>query len=385
MPFHQVRDPDRLLALLDAVLVLDSDLDLAGVLCRLVDTARDLTGARYGALGVLNATGRGLAEFVHRGIDPEVAAAIGHLPEGEGILGLLIDDPRPLRLADLSTHPKSVGFPPGHPPMRTFLGVPVRIRNEVFGNLYLTEKHGGSEFTVEDESLVMSLASAAAVAIENARLHSRVQELALVAERERLARDLHDTVIQRLFSTGLSLQSVVPLAEDPQVRSRVEEAIVDLDETIRQVRTAIFDLATPTEERQGLRSKVLQLCGEATRSLGFEPELRFVGPVDTLATDTLTGELLATVREALANVARHANAGHVVVEVAARHGHLELHVTDDGIGLATPTPVANGGRGIGNMMARAERLGGRCMITSRPEGGVDLRWLVPLPVPASRT
>src|ERR1700693_904907 len=185
--------------ILEAILAISSDLDLPTVLQRIVQVTCDQTDARYGALGVLGApSAEGeilLVEFVTHGIEAEVVRRIGSFPRGRGILGHLIHFPTPLRLDDLSLHPQSLGFPEGHPPMRTFLGVPIRIHDEVFGNLYLTEKRGGIPFTAADETLAVALASAAGIAIENARLHERVQELALLRDRERIARDLHDTVI----------------------------------------------------------------------------------------------------------------------------------------------------------------------------------------------
>jgi GAF domain-containing protein len=168
--------------------------------------------------------------------------AIGHLPEGHGILGLLIIDPRPLRLPDLNEHPDRFGFPPNHPPMTSFLGVPIVVRGEVFGNLYLCDKVGGDVFTDVDQELAVGLASAAGIAIENARLHARVADFATLEDRERIARDLHDTVIQRMFAIGLGLQSTLRLVSDVDVRTRLLSAVDDLDTTVRDVRAAIFGL-----------------------------------------------------------------------------------------------------------------------------------------------
>src|SRR5215204_6183134 len=195
--------------LLDAVLTIGLDLDLPAMLRRIIGSAVDLVDATYGALGVLDETGTRLSQFITVGIEEEDHHKIGHLPEGHGILGLLIVDAKPLRLPDLTEHPDSFGFPPHHPPMRSFLGVPIRVRDEVFGNLYLTDKTSAEVFNDVDEELIVGLAGAAGVAIENARLARRVHELAVVEDRERIARDLHDTVIQRLFATGMSLQSSV--------------------------------------------------------------------------------------------------------------------------------------------------------------------------------
>ena len=272
------------------------------------------------------------------GIDDSTHALIGDLPEGHGILGLLILDAKPLRLPDLREHPDSSGFPPHHPPMRSFLGVPVRVRDKVFGNLYLTDKTTGEVFTDVDEELVVGLAAAAGVAIETARLHARVQEFALVEDRERIARDLHDTVIQRLFATGLSLQGTARLvrSDADAAVARIEAAVDDLDVTIKHIRSAIFKLeASRTSSARGLRERVLALCREAAGALGFEPRCFFDGPVDSAVDDDLADELLATLREALTNVARHARATSVQVEVVVGE-HVTLRVVDDGIGPPGP-------------------------------------------------
>lgn len=375
MPYHAIGDPDQLHALLDAVLRIESGLELPGVLHRIVEAACLLTDARYGALGMLDPSGNGLAEFVHVGVDDDTVDRIGHLPKGEGILGRLILEPRPLCLTDLATHPDSAGFPPGHPLMRSFLGVPLRVRGEVFGNLYLTDKQSAIEFSGDDERLVVALAAAAGIAIDNARLHQRLGELSMVAERERIARDLHDTVIQRIFATGLSLQSTLPLARDPDLRSRLEEAVADLDETIRQVRTTIFALEPPATAVPGVRNHILELCNEAARSLGFDPEVRFRGAVDRFVEGRLATELLSTLREALSNVSRHAQARHVEVDVSASADEVHLRVVDDGVGVLARSPTGNG---LPNMAERAESLGGSFSLSTRPRGGSELIWQVPL-------
>src|SRR5918993_1577155 len=239
-----VAGPRGLRQLLDAVQSLASDLDLEAMLRRITTAAVDLVDARYGALGVLDGTRTRLSEFITVGLDEDQSTAIGDLPEGHGILGLLIVDAKPLRLPDLSEHPDSFGFPPHHPPMKSFLGVPIRLRDQVFGNLYLTDKKSGEVFTDVDEELVVGLAAAAGVAIENTRLHTKLHELALVEDRERIARDLHDTVIQRLFATGMSLQGAARLIQSDPVaaRARVDSAVDDLDITVKHIRTAIFEL-----------------------------------------------------------------------------------------------------------------------------------------------
>jgi signal transduction histidine kinase len=372
----EVAGPKSLRQLLDAVVTVGSDLDLPAMLRRIIRGAVDLVDATYGALGVLDESRSRLTEFITVGIDEEGRRAIGALPQGHGILGLLIVDAKPLRLPDLTEHPDSYGFPPNHPPMRSFLGVPIRIRDEVFGNLYLTDKSSAEVFTDVDEELVVGLAAAAGVAIENARLISRVGELALVEDRERIARDLHDTVIQRLFATGMLLQSTLPLVNaDPQAATgRIGEAVDDLDTTIKEIRSAIFSLEQSRADQDGLRSRVLAVAREATGPLGFEPRVVFDGPVDSTVRTTVGSELLATLREALSNVARHAGASRVDVMVDVGE-EVCLRVVDDGVG--PPAVETSSGHGLANMAARAERLGGSFVLRPGPPRGAVLEWRVP--------
>jgi signal transduction histidine kinase len=336
----------------------------------------DLANARYGALGVLDDTGTRLAQFITVGLDDDQRAAIGELPEGHGILGLLIVDAKPLRLPDLREHPDSFGFPPNHPPMQSFLGVPIRLRDQVFGNLYLTDKVTGEVFTDVDEELVVGLAAAAGVAIENARLQARLHELVLIEDRERIARDLHDSIIQRLFATGLSLQGTVRLIHsDPDAAAeRVERAIDELDLTSRHIRSVIFDLEARRPVTGGLRSDILDLVRESAEELSVEPRVVFEGPVDTGLDAALAADLLATVREALSNVVKHAQASRVDIRVVVG-GELELRVRDDGVG---PPDATLGGHGLANMRARAEAHGGNCELHRRDPAGADLQWRVPL-------
>jgi signal transduction histidine kinase len=364
--------------LVDAVMSISTDLDLPAVLQRIIDAATDLVDARFGALGVLDEARTGLAQFVTAGLDNEARRAIGDLPKGHGILGLLIVEPKPIRLPDLREHPDSFGFPPNHPPMRSFLGVPIVVRQEVFGNLYLTDKQGAEVFSDVDEELTVALAGAAAVAIENARLHARLAELVLLEDRERIAKDLHDTVIQRLFATGLSLQGTARLAKVPEVEARIQDAVEDLDVTVKHIRTVIFGLEAAAARGSGLRDRVMTLAGEARGALGFMPEVTFEGVIDAVVDDNLGRELLATLREALSNVARHAGAHKVEIGVTAGEDLL-LRVRDDGRGL--PTGGHGGGLGLRNMANRAERLGGRCSIRSEPDGGTLVEWAVRLPRP----
>jgi nitrate/nitrite-specific signal transduction histidine kinase len=365
--------PEQLRRLLDAVMVVGSELSLPLALRRITEVASELVDARYTALGVLDETRTRLSEFITVGVDDETHAAIGHLPEGHGILGLLIVDPKPIRLPDLGAHPDSFGFPPNHPEMHSFLGVPVRVRDKVFGNLYLCDKQGADEFSDVDQEMVMALAIAAGIAIENARLHARVGELALVEDRERIARDLHDTVIQRLFATGLSLQGTIRLAEDPKLVDRLHQAVDDLDQTVRDIRSAIFELHTTTLPGRSTRQEILEICRDAARVLGFDPVVRFDGPIDTALDDRHAEHLLAVTREALSNVARHAHASTVEVRVTLHGGLLTVIVLDDGRGIDREAP---GGHGLANMRRRAAELDGSLAIGDPPGGCVT--WTVPL-------
>jgi len=366
--------PAALRRLLDAVLSVGSELDLTIVLQRIIDVATELVNARYGALGVLDEEGLRLSQFITVGIDEESRAAIGPLPKGHGILGLLITDPRPIRLPDLKEHPDSFGFPPNHPPMTSFLGVPIRIRGEVYGNLYLCDRQGDEVFSDVDEEMAIALAAAAGIAIDQARLHARVGEMSMMADRDRIARDLHDRVIQRLFAIGLSLEGISRSDLPPAVTERLHRAVDDLDETVRQVRSSIFELEERRIPGRSLRQEALAVCAEAGRGLGFEPIVRLEGPVDTGVDPALADHVLAVVREALSNVARHAHAQQVEVGIKVRDGEVELSVVDDGGGV---DPDAPPGDGLRNMERRAEGLGGRFSVAPAEPSGTDLRWVVP--------
>jgi signal transduction histidine kinase len=530
----------RLRLLLDAVVSMAADLSLDGVLARIVEIARHLTGAQYAALGVLNSGPRkGLRTFVHQGMTPVQVEEIGDLPVGHGILGLLIDRPEPLRLHDIAAHPESYGFPAHHPPMRSFLGVPVRIRDRVFGNLYLTEKPGERDFTQEDVEIVVALAAAAGVAIENARLYEEAgrreewlaataeitgllsgagavedalqvvadrarevaaadvawlvsgtpgaialravsgppvsmaelrgismdeplsheviktgeaissaditqdhramtmdhipgwpmigpaivvplrtgsevvgalalgwtpehayeyrsvnpllpasfaeqaalalqvvqsrqieRQLALLQDRDRIGRELHDLVIQRLFAVGLSLESVSRASESPQVKKRIETAVDDLDATIKDIRRSIFALRS-AETADDIQTDITRLVDRAATALKFRPTLHFDGPVRSTVNDDLAPHLLAVLGETLSNAIRHAGATRVEIRVSAGDS-LDLVVSDNGGGIPDEAQKS----GLRNIRDRAMELGGACEVESSPDG-TTITWTVP--------
>jgi nitrate/nitrite-specific signal transduction histidine kinase len=372
-PFDRIDDPAKLRRLVQAILLLDAELNLPVVLRRIIQEARDLVDAQYGALGVLTEDGRALDQFLTVGLSHEEERAIGARPTGRGVLGTLIAEDKPLRLSNLAASPESFGFPALHPGMTSFLGVPVRVHGEVYGILYLTNKKTAEEFSEDDEELVLALAMAAGIAIENARLHGLVRDRALTEDRDRIARDLHDSVIQRLFAIGLSLQGTARLVERPEAVMRIGEAIDKLDETIRQLRKAIFDIEL-TINKEGLHPKVLDLVHELRPVLGILPQVSFSGPVDTVVSESLAEEVLAVLREALTNVGKHAHASQVVITIAAAD-ELRVVVADDGQGISD---AVSSGLGLRNLRQRASRLGGSVELGRSREGGTRLTWHVPI-------
>ena len=372
-PFDRIEDPAKLRRLLQAIVILDAELNLPVVLRRIIEEACDLVDAEYGALGVMTEDASALDQFITVGAIDEREESGGPRPTEKGLLGTLTADDRPVRLAHLEDGSAGIDLPIEHPGMTSFLGVPVRIHGEVYGNLYLTNKRSAPEFSEDDEELVSALAVSAGIAIENARLHSLVRDRALTEDRDRIARDLHDSVIQRLFAIGLSLQGTARLVERPEAVMRIGEAIEKLDETIRQLRKAIFDIEL-TINKEGLHPKVLDLVHELRPVLGIHPQVSFSGPVDKMVTGALAEEVLAVLRETLTNVGKHADATQVVVTVAAGD-QLRLVVADDGKGIGEISP---GGLGLKNLRQRAERRGGGMEIGTSREGGTRLSWWVPL-------
>ncbi len=376
VPYHSIDDPKTLRRLLDATLLIEADLDLPALLRHVTEEACSMTGARYGALGVLGPDRTTLTEFITVGITSDEVDRIGPWPTGRGVLGQLVAKPEPLRLAALRAHPKSVGFPAGHPPMTTFLGIPVKVRDEVYGDLYLTDKIGRQEFTSDDEAIVAELAMVAGITIENALLHRKVRDLAVFDERERLARDLHDLVIQRFFGVGLTLQGIAGAAQSADIAGRINGVIADVDDSIRQLRSVIFELGLIGDET-GLRASIVLLLRDLRVVTGFDVRSSFVGPVDTAIPQRISEHLLATIREAVTNVGRHAHASAGTVRISAVDGRCQLVVADNGCGF-DPSQTSRGGMGMGNMRRRAEKLNGTFEVDCPPTAGTTLTWDVPL-------
>jgi signal transduction histidine kinase len=376
VPYKRVDDPVKLRRLMDAVLMIEADIELPVLLRHIMEEACSLVGARFGALGVLNEERSGLEQFLTVGLSDEQETAIGPRPTGRGVLGLIITEPSPLRLDDLGAHPESYGFPAGHPPMKSFLGVPIRVRvgAGAYGNLYLTDKIGADSFSDEDEALAEALALAAGVAIENTRLHERVRMLSVLDDRERIGRDLHDRVVQRLFALGMGLQVAKRLPDIEGVRQRIDKAIDDVDATIDEIRTTIFELGD-NSIGGGIRQGVLALANELTPSLGARPEVTFLGAVDSMVPQQVADHLLAVVRESLTNAGKHAQATRFILKLSVGDD-LVLEVIDDGVGI---DPMIQGrGLGLTNLRNRAERLGGTMEVQPGDGCGTRITWRVPL-------
>ena len=368
--------------LIEAGMALVSELSLDAVLERIVEVAIELTGARYGALGVLTPDGGRIEEFITVGIDDDQRALLGDPPTGHGLLGVLIRDAEPLRIPDISADPRSVGFPPNHPPMRSLLGVPITGRGRVFGDLYLTDKDGGVPFDDEDERVLVVLASQAAVAVENARLHEEAERTAeelrrleVLEDRERIAKELHDGVIQSLFAVGMSLQGLATMAADEETTRRLEAAVEDVDRAIRDLRNYIF----------GLRPGVLadRQLDQALKELGSEFGARtsvvIVVDVDADVASELSSrasDVVQLVRETLSNVGRHGEATTCRVSLFRGPQGAILEIDDDGRGFDVDR--ATSGMGLHNLRDRVGSMGGRFAISSVLGEGTTVRMELPL-------
>jgi signal transduction histidine kinase len=373
---------DRSAALIEAGLTLASEmLPLDGILHRVLDLAIEITGARYGAIGVLDEQGA-IEEFITHGVTEEERAAIGDPPTGKGILGVLIDEGHTLRLPVISAHPRSVGFPPNHPPMRSFLGAPVIAHDQVFGRIYLTEKWGAPEFVEEDERAIRVLAAQAGTAIENARLreeterqHREIERLQILDERERIAKELHDGVIQSLFAVGMGLQGAGAVASDPEVARRIEGAVDEIDRAIRDLRNYIFGL------RPGILAdrQLDQAIRELTDEFGSKAEILTVAEIDPTVAAELApraSDVIQLAREALSNVARHAAATSCRVTLRRHPGGAMLVIDDDGEGFDPLAPPK--GMGLRNLSERARALGGAVEIESHAGQGTTVSVSLPL-------
>jgi signal transduction histidine kinase len=380
-----MRTDEALYALDRATRAIAGELDLDRVLQLIVDSARDLVGAKYAALGIVDADGR-IERFITSGISAELRAEIGPLPQGHGLLGTIIRDGVTLRIPDIAKHPDSYGFPPHHPPMHSLLGLPIRVAGSTVGDFYLTEKAGSTEFSDDDEELVEMFALHAGLAIQNARLHLDQQQLAVVDERLRISRDLHDGIIQSIYAVSLSLEDVPELIEAraPEAIDRVDRAIDRLHMAIGDIRTFIVGLGP--EAGAGFRLTLESLARDlfATSATRLTLDLAGATPLDGRLSPEAAHELVQVAREALSNVARHSGAGQAKLSLQVDGDEAELRVEDDGTGFDPAQRFGSGHFGLANLRDRATAVGGSLTIDS--EAGKGTRIIVRLPIaPAEPT
>jgi len=357
----------RLEALDGATVAISQELSLERVLQIIVDSVRPLVGARYAALGIPDERGA-MERFITSGLSEGRRVAIGHPPRGRGLLALSVQQSESVRIEDIAADPRSVGFPPEHPPMRTFLSVPVKVEGRAIGNLYLTDRLDGQPFDEDDEWLVESFARHAGLAIHNARMHEELRQLAVLQERERIAQDLHDGSIQSLYAVSLALEDTEELMaiDLEQATDRIDRAIESIHGTIQEIREFIMGLDPDARTAVDLLSGLAALTDEFERSTLIEVELSSDPDVPLDADESL--QLIQLTREAMSNVARHAEATKVLVNVEDRRELLRLSIIDDGRGFDTTKAQRPGHHGLTNMNARAESLGGSLAIDSNDDG-----------------
>lgn len=360
------------------------ELDLDRVLQVIVDSVRELVHARYAALGIVDASGR-IERFITSGISAEERERIGAPPRGHGLLGLIIRESRAYRIPDISKHPDAYGFPAHHPPMGSFLGLPVRSGGASIGNVYLTDKDGEVEFSEQDQRLVEMFALHAGIAIQNARLHSRVQRLAVIDERIRIGRDLHDGIIQGIYAVALSLEDVPDLmTEDPaEANARVDRAIDRLNSAIGDIRTFIVGLGADAAASIGSRLAGLadELLLTSGARMALDLDLADVAEIDARLSIDAATELLQIAREALSNAIRHSGAPRARLSLRAQDAEAVLSVEDNGQGFDTTIPPGPGHLGLVNMRDRAVSVGGAIDISSRIGSGTRIIVRLPLATP----
>jgi signal transduction histidine kinase len=375
---------ERLEALEAATRAISAELDIDRVLQLIVDRVRDLVGARYAALGIVSGRDH-MERFITSGISPEERAAIGPPPKGHGLLGLIVREGTTVRARDIGRHPASHGFPPNHPPMTTFLGAPVLLKGRSVGNLYLTDKLAGGGFTIEDERLVEMFGLHAGIAIENARLHDQVQRFAIVEERERIGKDLHDGIIQAIYAVGLSLEDVPDLLEDDRQEAvaRIDRAIDALNLVIADIRSYILRLRPALDREEDVVEAMARLAEDFRMyaMVHLDVDLDTGGDMARALPPDRRSDLLFIVREAISNVARHSGATQALLSLRAIDSWLELVISDNGRGFepeAQLGPDALGRhQGLTNMHDRAVGMGGRFEIRSRMGQGARIIVTVP--------
>jgi signal transduction histidine kinase len=373
-------DATALAAVDDAARAIASLSAVDDVLQLIVARVRTLVDAEYAALGIVGIDGR-IERFITEGIDPHTRALIGPPPHGRGLLGLIIREGRSYRIPSIADHPDSSGFPPNHPPMTSFLGVPVAARGVSNGNLYLTDKHAAPEFSATDQRLVELFARHAGIAIDNARLHAQASRLAIAEERDRIGRDLHDGIIQSLYAVALSLEDVPDLmGESPgEANARVDGAIESINLAIRDIRNFIYGLRPEAVDGTQVVAGLAALAEEVRHGGLVDVETELEADADPGLDESAGGEILNLVREALSNAVRHGRAARILLSLTRLDGVPTLVVTDDGVGFDVSRDPGPGHHGLANMAARAAAVGGRFEVRSTP--GAGTRVIVELPMP----
>jgi signal transduction histidine kinase len=366
----QQRLSPALKAVSDAVLAVASQRSVDEVLQRLVDSARELAGARYAALGIPDGEG-GFRRFLVSGMDDELIAAMGPLPRTHGLLGAMLEAPEPFRSEDIHTHPRFHGWwPDRHPDMHSFLGVPIVSPDGVIGSFYLTDKEGGRSFGSEEQELIELLAAHAAIAITNARLYERSRELTILSERNRLALELHDVVSQKLFSLILSAEAAATLIDrDTHAAHAQVQRLQELArEALEELRSLILGLRPPELERDGLAGALRKEVGMLERLHGVEIELRLDGSAEV--GPERDGDVLRIAQEAIHNALRHSGAGRIAVVLERTAGGIVVRVSDDGSGFDPEDPELRSRHlGLTSIEERAAELGARLQIRSAPGRG----------------
>ncbi|MDP9320282.1 MAG: GAF domain-containing sensor histidine kinase [Chloroflexota bacterium] len=374
---REIAQSRRLRALNEAGLALSAELETETLLHKIAELARIVGDAKYAALGTFDEQGR-VTRFYTSGISDDVHERIGPLPVGKGILGLLPREGRPIRLRDLHAHPASVGFPPNHPPMKSFLGVPIRWRGESVGNLYLTEKQGGDEFTIEDQEALLALAAQAAIAIENARLYAQTSQMSVLEERHRIGMDLHDGAIQSLYALGLLIEGASEEVEraPSEARAQLERAVDRLNAAIADLRSYVLGLRPIGGSDRPLRESLPTLAQHIATNALLDVDVRIDPEVDVSLDRAAREAVFYVAADALANVARHARARHVVLALRSEKGTVVLEIQDDGVGFQTERAV--GGLGLRNIRQRAFNAGARLDLESQPGAGTRLAMRMPV-------
>ncbi len=374
--------PPMLDSIYEAALTITAELSLPIVLNRIVALARDLVKARYAALGIPDATGKHLVQFITSGLDEEQQSKIATTPVGRGLLGELLQvDARPIRLSHIADHPRSAGFPEHHPVMTSFLGVPIRSRGNLLGNLYLTDKLDAGEFSDQDQKVIEMLAGYAAVAIENARLYEQVQRLAVLEERERIGMDLHDGIIQSIYAVGLMLEHTGYLIDDGKIdagKEKIGEAIDGLNMIIKDIRNYILDLQPQRFEGTVLLSSLKRLIGEFRANTLADVVLDYDYEIKEYLSERVAAVAFHIIQEALANAAKHAAATHVKVSVGVKGEQIVLKVKDNGRGFTIAETQERIGHGLSNMQLRAASVGGKLEVSSDRGEGVAITAYLPL-------